>query len=566
MRRSLSPIDAPLPPPQDPNLRVQTYYDESIMPRYAKGVTPRSEPQIHGTSPLEIIFEFFAGRQQPGTAGLSLDTHFDKISAQNLSMSFPELLRFVQIMFHRNKFTLQEVQWMLRKAKSAPYGLEEVASVPRSTHQLRTACAAFDRHEALETIPSRAGTQGLDRRPRLTFPLVSAAQGNWHGDISGEQTSLNFVEWLTCVVRLSLVSYGTQGLTPEECIDEIARDMQLHSQKLVKDRIARIARTQAGFGAWKDDATPREIFQSLAINLKRGKPLDDFMLTNHQMLKLQHRLLASSRSRENASWSAFDGPYISMVVPATPKGKFHRFQVIVQNKASNVFNVSFRLDGLPFMEASHTPSKSFCASGLDCICDLRAYCPHLGEFQGDIEVTDLKGHNVLHRVPVYLRVISGGSTRYLVERSVGPGNPIHKTLKAGSLTHRIFTNRDDPVLNRSMTSPTGRNMFVATTQDRLTKSAAALIMPLSVRDAKSNVGTLPLHPSARKGIKSPSRKSMRSMTPKSRDPLDINFTPSSSRIHSPSNITRTTSGTLTGPQSWLNGIALKSGTAFRLSA
>lgn len=490
------------------------------MPRHAKGITPRAELPIHGTSPLELIFDFFAGRQQPGTAGMSSDTRFDKISGANVSMSFPELLRFVQVMLSTNCYTLQEVQWVLRKAKSSPYGKEE---------------------------------------------------GNWHGDVSTEINDLNFVEWLSCVVRLALISHGSRGKNPEQCIDEVAKEMQLHNQRECKARIARIARTQAGFGAWTDDATPREALAPLAINLRRGKPLEDFMLGKHDMLKLQHRLLSCSRTPQNSQWSSFDGPYISMVVPTTAKGQSHKFQVIVQNTAHSVFNVSFRLDGLPFMSAFHTPAKSFCASGLDCVCELRAVVPHIGEYQGDVEVTDLRGLVVHARVPVYLRVISGGNTSYLVEnlKLGAPGNPFHKTLSRGSLTHRIYSNGDrenDGLLKRGMTSPSGKDMFKAV-EKRMSKSAAALVRPLSVRDAQHHSGAMPVHPTLRKGAKQASRQKMRIMTPKSRDPLEVSYTPGSAArgINSPTNLTRTHSGALTGPHSWLNGIAYKSSVPQRLA-
>ena len=51
----------------DPAFRIHTFYDESIIPSGSAFATPRTTRPVGGESPLEIIFGFFCGRQQPGT-------------------------------------------------------------------------------------------------------------------------------------------------------------------------------------------------------------------------------------------------------------------------------------------------------------------------------------------------------------------------------------------------------------------------------------------------------------------------------------------------------------------
>lgn len=73
------PRTCPMPPPPQllsvgqlsPSLgvcsvRVSTFFDEAILPRASSLASPAHSALIDGLSPLEIIFDFFAGRQQPG--------------------------------------------------------------------------------------------------------------------------------------------------------------------------------------------------------------------------------------------------------------------------------------------------------------------------------------------------------------------------------------------------------------------------------------------------------------------------------------------------------------------
>ena len=85
---------------------------------------------------------------------------------------------------------------------------------------------------------------------------LSTVEGNWHGDgedgggdfrsardsfappdfrprnkhktnFLATSSALNFVEWLACILRMSLVGFGSLGHTPDECIEKCAEIMML---------------------------------------------------------------------------------------------------------------------------------------------------------------------------------------------------------------------------------------------------------------------------------------------------------------------------------------------------
>ena len=124
--------------------------------------------------------------------GLSSKITFDEISAQNLSMSFPELIKFTNMMFKDVSFTRNEMRWFMMQAKSKP---------------------------------------------------ISSIEGNCHGDSEGDIKLLKYVEWLGCLIRmaLALVGYGTLGLSPDEAVGRLAESMDLHNVLELQDLLYRIA-------------------------------------------------------------------------------------------------------------------------------------------------------------------------------------------------------------------------------------------------------------------------------------------------------------------------------------
>lgn len=114
-------VKSVLTKPSDPAFRVFAFFDEAILPPGSKFGTARSGRPLSGNSPLELIFEFFCGRQQPGTSGMPTDATFDEIAQANVSMSLPELMKFALVMFPKHQFTRSELSWVMSKAKSEPF-------------------------------------------------------------------------------------------------------------------------------------------------------------------------------------------------------------------------------------------------------------------------------------------------------------------------------------------------------------------------------------------------------------------------------------------------------------
>ena len=97
-------------------LRVFAFYDEGIIPSGSVQATPRTTRPVAGESSLELLYMFYAGRQQPGMGGLTKDVSFMEISAYNACMSFAELIKFANMHFAM-PFTRNEMAWFTMIAK-----------------------------------------------------------------------------------------------------------------------------------------------------------------------------------------------------------------------------------------------------------------------------------------------------------------------------------------------------------------------------------------------------------------------------------------------------------------
>ena len=77
----------------------------------------------------------------------------------------------------------------------------------------------------------------------------------------------------------------------------------------------------------------------------------------------------------------FDGPYVSMVVPAVPEKAFHRFQVVVQNVSSAPRAVGFKLHNLPFLATRYLPARATVVpAGMEVVFEMAAYVHKPGDY------------------------------------------------------------------------------------------------------------------------------------------------------------------------------------------
>jgi len=316
-------------------------------------------------------------------------------------MSFPELIKFTNMMFKDVSFTRNEMSWFMMKAKNEP---------------------------------------------------ISKIEGNWHGDSEGDIKLLNFIEWLACVLRMALVGYGTQGLGPDEALDRLAEHMGLYNVSELEDRLYRIARTNAGFGAWCDPNLPFEYGNPLALAVKRPKSLDDFMLPHSEMLRLQDKLMSLERTDKNRTWIPFDGPYISISVPCKPR-KPHLFVVEVQNMSAEPRNMSFRLRNLPWMHAQYTPSRATIVSaGMLCKFELAAFINEPGDYSGEIHFTDKDGNGTFAICPVYIRALKSSAIGQAQALTARESNPV--IYEEGTMSQRVNSpsERDplSPLIRKTM--------------------------------------------------------------------------------------------------------------------
>uniref|UniRef100_A0A7S4NGY1 Uncharacterized protein n=1 Tax=Guillardia theta TaxID=55529 RepID=A0A7S4NGY1_GUITH len=212
-------------------LNVTAFYDGSILPlrmQQKEGVHSHSS-NTSMQSPFEMIFGFFCSRQQGSFDGLGT---FDEISKANVSMSFSELLKFVSMMFPHHQFTRGELSWVMSRAKVEPIPLSESSKADKNDSDLK---------------------------------------------------ALTYAEWLNCVLRLALIAYGSQDMEHDKIIEHVAKDLMLDNVAALKKRLDRIARTNAGFGAWKDEKMPMEEGSLLSLNMKRPKALAEYMPDKNKM-------------------------------------------------------------------------------------------------------------------------------------------------------------------------------------------------------------------------------------------------------------------------------------------
>jgi len=342
-------------PPGVGGVRISCFYDEDILPRGSALATPRNSQLVDGLSTLEILFEFFAGRQQPGTCGCSSKLTFDEIAQGNVSMSFPELLKFASMMFPKDPFTRVEIQWMMTKAKTERY---------------------------------------------------AEVEGNWHGDDGNDIKQMNFLEFLSCVVRMSLIAFGSKGLTPKEGIHKTSKLLMLSDPLGLKARLLRVARTNGGFGGWKEPTERPEEGASISINQKRPKPIQDFMLSRPEMMDMQHLLLSYCHKPSTTVWKPFDGSFVSMVVPVTPEGVHHKFQILLQSTSQKPVFPACDLSQLPFASTRYLPaSDNGLAAGMESTFDVFCATPSEGEYTGVVTFSDTRSGAPLGRVQVYIRAV-----------------------------------------------------------------------------------------------------------------------------------------------------------------
>lgn len=69
----------------------------------------------------------------------------------------------------------------------------------------------------------------MRHKPRFqNFLSASPFDGPSHfGDLTTLRLQLNFVEWLSCVIRMALIAYGHRGLMPDDCIAAVSRKNDL---------------------------------------------------------------------------------------------------------------------------------------------------------------------------------------------------------------------------------------------------------------------------------------------------------------------------------------------------
>lgn len=98
---------------------------------------------------------------------------------------------------------------------------------------------------------------------------------------------LNFVEWLACLLRLALISFGAAGVSPENAVTSLADSLLLSRPQELQRHLDRVSRSGGGFGSWVDGTVPAQDLSHVPNKLRRPLPLEDYMRPHAAMVELQ---------------------------------------------------------------------------------------------------------------------------------------------------------------------------------------------------------------------------------------------------------------------------------------
>jgi hypothetical protein len=289
-------------------ISVSTAYDQSHTGGSIAGCGTKGGSQATEGS-LQQIFYFFSARQSISDSGNGA-VSFEDIMRANTTMSKAELNKFLDDMI--------------------------AYSVPRD----------FVR----------------------TVFLVS----NFTEGISDEVTTeLNFDEFCLCLVKISVyIFHDDDILFPDlrsrrSCVVKMAEHLNLDDPVKTEKFLKHVARSSAGFGAWKMPPDELDARKDRKVRVRRTTPLSRLLPTDKQELTiLVGELLARSLAKSKISWQAFPSCYIGIHAPSTSPSKRVSLSVTVRNKSGNSMSFLPKMTNLPPLCFKFLPPHK-CPPGMD---------------------------------------------------------------------------------------------------------------------------------------------------------------------------------------------------------
>jgi hypothetical protein len=203
---------------------------------------------------------------------------------------------------------------------------------------------------------------------RTVFLVANCTEG-----ISDEITSeLSFEEFLLSLVKISVFIFHDDDVSFPDlnsrrtCVLKMAEHLNLDDPVGTERFLKRIARSSAGFGAWKlpPDAST-ETKKDRKVRVRKTIPLSRLLPTDkHELAILVGDFLSRSQAKSKISWQDFPSCYIGMHTPSMSPSKRVILSVTVRNKSGNSMSFLPKMKNLPPLCFKFLPPHK-CPPGMD---------------------------------------------------------------------------------------------------------------------------------------------------------------------------------------------------------
>ena len=241
---------------------------------------------------------------------------------------------------------------------------------------------------------------------------VEESNSNFGGgtldDDDNAEDEMHLDEFLKAVVSVAIYCYS-DAMSHRQAVETLARDLMLYNPYALRERIKVLARTCAGFGAWKAPADMLEKFhRPLPPTKRRGELLTDILPKpfSPEMKELVELLQQQSPGIPKIHTLVFPGPYIALSVPVDKTAaRCVRCFVTVRNMSERSRQVWYQVRGLSWLNMKARSAARVLGCGMSLMAELffDVCDAPLGEHLGGFQI--MSGADLVYEVPVYFNFV-----------------------------------------------------------------------------------------------------------------------------------------------------------------
>jgi hypothetical protein len=225
-------------------------------------------------------------------------------------------------------------------------------------------------------------------------------------DDDNAEDEMHFDEFMKAIVCVAIYCFS-DSMNHRDAVRVLAAELMLHQPYALRERIKVLARTNAGFGAWKAPADEIEK-RALPPTKRRPELLTEILPLpfSQEMKDLVEFLQSLSPSIPKVHTVSFPGPYIALSVPVDKTAvRTLRCFVSVRNMSERSRQVWYRVNGLSWLNMKMRGSCRVLGCGMSMmaevffdVCDAP-----LGEHLGGFQI--MSGQDVVYEVPIYFSFV-----------------------------------------------------------------------------------------------------------------------------------------------------------------